>query len=450
MPATGKRHRVTTIDGPPAPSQPDEASPQEPWQERWPPLRYWIKVTLAVVATLVVLSAARSVASILILVVIAAVLAVGLDPVIRRLQGFGVGRGLSVLILVLALTGIGIAFGALVVPPLVNQATGLADDVPTYVNRLAQRDDFIGEVVRRNDVAPKIQSFIEQLPQRAGESFGTVLGIAGKVGSVVFRVLTVVILMVYFMLALPSMRRTATIMFPLDQRRQGERVMDRSIDRIGGYVAGNLITSAVCGATTLIALLVIGVPFAVPLALWAGLADLIPLVGAYVGAAPAIIVAFFVSPVAGIITLVFFIVYQQIENYVLVPRVMKNAVNLSPAAVIVSTLVGGSLAGLAGALLALPVAATVKVLVIDLWLRDRVKEGDELAKERYVEERRSELEAASSGRRRADVRKRITARLGISRPTDEPLSDDPVEQDRQRDRGDDRNHDHAQAPPPPT
>ena len=327
---------MTTIDGPPAPSQPDEASPQEPWQERWPPLRYWIKVTLAVVATLVILSAARSVASILILVVIAAVLAVGLDPVIRRLQSLGVGRGLSVLILVLTLTAIGIAFGALVVPPLVNQATGLADDVPTYVNRLAQRDDLIGEVVRRNDVAPKIQSFIEGLPQRAGESFGTVLGIAGRVGSALFRVLTVVILTVYFMLALPSMRRTATIIFPLDQRRQGERVMDRSIDRIGGYVAGNLITSAVCGATTLIALLLIGVPFAVPLALWAGLADLIPLVGAYVGAAPAIIVAFFVSPVAGIITLVFFIVYQQIENYVLVPRVMKNAVNLSPAAVIVS------------------------------------------------------------------------------------------------------------------
>ena len=101
----------------------------------------------------------------------------------------------------------------------------------------------------------------------------------------------------------------------------------------------------------------------------------------------------------------------------LVPRVMKNAVNLSPAAVIVSTLVGGSLAGLAGALLALPVAATVKVLVIDLWLRDRVKEGDELAQERYVEERRSEFEAASSGRRRTDVntqRARIAAWLGIS------------------------------------
>jgi predicted PurR-regulated permease PerM len=228
-----------------------------------------------------------------------------------------------------------VAFVALVVPPLVSQATGLADDIPTYADRLAQRDDIIGELVRRNNVAPKIQSFIEQLPQRAGASFGTLLGIAGRVGSAVFRTLTVLILMVYFMIALPSMRRTATILFPPEQRRQDERAMDRSIDRVGGYVAGNLITSVVCGASTLVVLLLIGVPFAVPLALWAGLSDLIPLVGAYVGAAPAILVAFFVSPVAGVITLVFFVAYQQIENYVVVPRVMKNAVNLSPAAVIV-------------------------------------------------------------------------------------------------------------------
>src|SRR4029450_5868367 len=105
----------------------------------------------------------------------------------------------------------------------------------------------------------------------------------------------------------------------------------------------------------------------VPLAIWAGLADLIPLVGAYLGAAPAIIVAFFVSPIAGVITLAFFIVYQQFENYVLVPRVMRDAISLSPAAVIISTLAGGAFAGLAGALLALPVAATIKVLVMDVW-----------------------------------------------------------------------------------
>jgi predicted PurR-regulated permease PerM len=387
--------------------------PAEPWKQGWPPLRYWIKVTLAVIATIAVVAAARSIANILVLVLIAAVLAVGLDPVVRRLGSLGLGRGFAVLVLVLSMIGIVIAFGLLVVPPLVNQATGLADDVPRYVARLSQRDDVVGDLIRRNDVVPKVQDFIQNLPQRAGASFDTVLGIAGSVGSVVFRALTVMILTIYFLLALPSMRRTATILFPEDQRRQGQRVMDRSIDRIGGYVAGNLVTSLVCGAATLVALLLIGVPFAVPLAIWAGLADLIPLVGAYLGAAPAIIVAFFVSPIAGVITLVFFIVYQQFENYVLVPRVMRDAISLSPAAVIISTLAGGAFAGLAGALLALPVAATIKVLVMDLWLRDRVKGGDELAKERYMEERRSEQEAVTTSRRRADVRRRILAKLGI-------------------------------------
>ena len=389
----------------------DEEQEEEEWRRRWPPPRYWIAVTVAVVATLVVLAAARSVASILILVVIAGVLAVGLDPAVRRIESTGLGRGPAVGLLVAGLAAIAAIFGWLVVPPLLEQATGLADDIPRYVARLEARDDAIGDYVRRNDVATRIQDFIQDLPQRIGESFGTVLGIAGKVGSVVFRVITVAILMIYFMLALPSMRRTAAILFPLDQRRQGERVMDRSVDRIGGYVSGNLITSGVCGVVTLVALMIVGVPFAVPLALWAGFADLIPLVGAYLGAAPAIIVALFVSPVAGIVTLAYFLLYQQFENYVLVPRVMKNAVNLSPAAVIVSTLVGGSLAGFAGALLALPVAATVKVLVIDVWLRDRVKEGDDLAKERFIEERRAEVEARSGVRARAEFRRKVMRKL---------------------------------------
>jgi predicted PurR-regulated permease PerM len=389
----------------------EESEEPEGWAQRWPPLAYWMRVTLVVVLTLAVLAGARSVANILILVVVALVLAVGFDPLVQRLTARGLSRPAAVSILVLSLVAIGVAFGALIVPPLVSQASHLADDIPTYAARLAQRDDAIGEVVRRNDVVPKVQDFIQHLPQRAAGSFGTVLGVAGKVGGMVFSVLTISILTIYFLLALPSMRRTATIVFPLDRRRQGARVMDRSIDRIGGYVYGNLITSVLCGATTLVALLLLGVPFAVPLALWAGFADLIPLVGAYMGAAPAIIVAFFVSPLSGIITLVYFVVYQQFENYVLVPRVMRNAVNLSAPAVILSTLIGGSLAGFAGALLALPVAAAGKVLVTDLWLRDRVKEGDELAKERYLEERRSEFEASSAGRKRAAFLKHVTERI---------------------------------------
>jgi predicted PurR-regulated permease PerM len=128
--------------------------------------------------------------------------------------------------------------------------------------------------------------------------------------------------------------------------------------------------------------------------MWAGLADLIPAVGSYLGAIPAIVVGLIVSPWVGVALAVFFVLYQQFENYVIVPRVMRDAVNLSPASVIISTLVGASLAGFAGALLALPVAATMKVVVLDVWLRDRMREGDTLARQRLREEREAERDAA--------------------------------------------------------
>ena len=160
--------------------------------------------------------------------------------------------------------------------------------------------------------------------------------------------------------------------------------------RIGGYVAGNAITSGICALAVTIGLVVLRVPFAIPLGIWAGFADLIPMVGSYAGAIPAIVIAFFVSPMTGLLTALFFVAHQQFENYVLVPRVMKNAVHLSIAAVIVSTLIGATLAGFAGALLALPVAATIKVIVIEIWLKDRAREGDALARKNLREIQRQE------------------------------------------------------------
>ena len=133
-------------------------------------------------------------------------------------------------------------------------------------------------------------------------------------------------------------------------------MIDDSVKKIGGYVSGNLVTSAICGLAAIVALLVIGVPYAIPLGMWAGVADLIPQVGSYLGAIPAVLVALTKGPGYGIIAVAYFIAYQQFENYVLAPRVYQNSIDLSPAAVVVSTLIGGSLAGFAGALLALPVA----------------------------------------------------------------------------------------------
>ena len=321
-----------------------------------------------------------------ILLIVALVLAIGFERLIIRLTGLGLSRGSAVLCVVLAGTVLMVTFAALVVPTLVQQVAGLGDSVPRYLSRLAGREDWVGRYVRDNQVADRVQEFVRDLPSTVGRSFGSVIDVAGRVGSVVFGIVTVAILTIYFMVSLPSMRRTASILFQPRTRKQANEVIDQSIERIGGYVTGNAITSIVCGVATLIALLAMGVPYAFPLAMWAGLADLLPAVGAYLGAAPAIVVAFFVSPLIGILVLAYFIVYQQFENYVLVPRVMKNAVNLSPAAVIIATLIGGSLAGLPGALLALPVAATVKVFLVEVWLRGRVRDGDRLAKERLKEE----------------------------------------------------------------
>lgn len=344
------------------------------WREFWPPVSYWVQVTVAVMGTTAVLLAARSVLDILVLVLIALVLAIGLEPAVRTLGRVGLGRGASAAVIFLAALLLLGLFLVLLVPPMVGQFRDFADALPGYVDQLERRDDTLGDLARRYDVAARLQDFVGHLPSAVGRSLGAILGFAGTVLSQVFHVLTVGILTLYFMLSGPRIRHTVARFFPTENRPRVERVVTAATQRIGGYVFGNLITSAVCGAATIVALLILDVPYAVPLGMWAGVADLVPQVGAYLGAIPAVLVGFFQGPATGAAVLGFFIAYQQFENYLLAPKVMQDAIDLSPAAVIVSTLIGGSLLGFAGALLALPVAATVKVIVSDIWL----KSGDDV------------------------------------------------------------------------
>jgi predicted PurR-regulated permease PerM len=402
---------------------PSDTTPQLPseperdgWRRRWPPMSYWVRVLLTVAAVSAVLIALWSVVNIVILVLIALVLAIGLDPAVRWIERRGWSRGRAVTLIFLVALSVVILFASLVIPPLVTQVGQLADDIPGYVERLSERDDALGRYFQQNDVAEKLQKFVKDLPKKITNSFGTIVGVAGKVGSAIFNVLTVAILTVYFMLSLTRMRRTATVGFAPEMRERAEDVMDQAISRIGGYVAGILTTASIAGTSALVffsilGLFHVGVPFAVPLAVFSGLLGLIPAVGAYIGAAPAVIVGFFQSGLTGVLVLVYFIVYQQVENYVIQPRIMKNAVNLSPAAVVISTLVFGSLAGFAGAVLALPAAATIKVILVELFLRDRVATGDPVAQETLEEHDRAEAEAVAEAAARATARKRMVRRL---------------------------------------
>src|SRR5207247_3297132 len=197
-------------------------------------------------------------------------------------------------------------------------------------------------------------------------------GITRSVGSIIFNLLTVAILTIYFLLSLPRLEELTERLFQGEHRARDVRVFEESLQRIGGYVSGNIAISIIAGIASFIALRLIGVPFAAALAMWVAIADLIPTVGATLGALAAVLVAAFSGVGALIATIIYFVVYQQVENYVIAPRVMAKAVDLSPAAVIVSVLIGGSLAGFAGALLAPPPAAAAKVVVRELWIRDRM------------------------------------------------------------------------------
>ena len=319
-------------------------------------------MVLTVVAVLALIYAAYLVRSIIVLVLIAAFLAVGLDPAVRRLENLGMRRGFSVATIFLAAVLFIFAFAFAVVPPLIKQVTSFATDLPGYVQDLAENNPRIKTFVEDNDIPAKLQDAVGNIPTVIGSSFGSVLGIAGSVLSALFNGLTVLVLTIYFLLSLSRIRHGSLKLVPKSKRKRVNELLDPILEKIGGYIAGQIAVALIGGALAFVYLALTGVPFPVALALWVAIAALIPLVGATIGAIPSMIVAFFTSTTLGIATLAYFLIYQQIENYVIAPRIMTKAVDVSPAAVLLAALIGGSLLGFVGALMAIPAAASLKLI----------------------------------------------------------------------------------------
>ena len=321
------------------------------------------RVIFTVAAAILTLYAVYLTRRLLLLVVVAVYLAVGLDPAVRRLQSWGLKRGQAIgailLLVVVALVG----FFAAVVPPLVEQVTEFATNLPDYVDDLAQRNPQIADYVTEQNIATRLQEAAEKVPANIGGSIGGVVGVAGSVLASIFSTVTVIVLTVYFSISLHQIRQGSLRLVPRSRRQRVQDLLDPILTKIGAYIAGNVVISVIAGIAAFVFLWIADVPFPIALALWVAIADLIPLVGATLGAIPAVIVSFFVSIPTGIATLVYFFLYQQGENYVIAPRVMTKAVDLSPAAVLVSALIGASLLGVVGVLMAIPAAAAVKLLV---------------------------------------------------------------------------------------
>jgi predicted PurR-regulated permease PerM len=319
-------------------------------------------VSLGAAATLIGLYALYTVRAILVRILIALFIAVSLDPAVRWLTRRGMRRGVAVTLIFLLAFVLAAAFLYSVIPPLVTQGRNLIDDLPGYLGRLQSRSSQYRELDDRYHISDQLEGLAGTLPGRVGSG---VLGFTSRVFGAVFNSLTILVFTVYFMADMPRIRAGVVRLFPVSRRPRARRVVDLVVDKVGGYMIGNIIISLIAGVASYIAFAVLGVPFAVPLAFLVAVFDLIPMIGATLGAVLGVSVALFTRGIwpTAVLVAAFFIAYQQLENYVIAPRVLKSTVELGAAAVLIAGLIGATVLGLVGALMAIPVAAAFNVLL---------------------------------------------------------------------------------------
>jgi predicted PurR-regulated permease PerM len=324
--------------------------------------RWGALVGLGAATTLIGLYALYTVRAILVRILIALFIAVSLDPAVRWLTRRGMRRGVAVTLIFLLAFAFAAGFLLSVIPPLVTQGRNLVDNVPEYLGRLQGRSSQFRELDDRYNISDQLQGLVGTLPSRLGTG---VLGFTGRVVGAVFTGLTVLVFTIYFMADMPRIRSGVVRLFPVERRPRARQVVDLVVDKVGGYMIGNIIISVIAGLASLIAFSLLGVPYPVPLAFVVAICDLIPMIGATLGAVIGVTVALFTTDIwpTAVLVAAFFIAYQQLENYLIAPRVLKTTVELGAAAVLIAGLVGATVLGLVGALMAIPVAAAFNVLL---------------------------------------------------------------------------------------
>lgn len=335
--------------------------PRVPWRIIWATIG-------SVLLTLLVLTMLSHLHRVLVWLVVAAFLAMVLNPAVDLLERrFSMRRALATLIVFVVGLLVVAGLVTLFVRPLISEGQKFADDLPGYVADAREGRGPIGNLVERYDLEERVQNSSGQIREYLSELGSRTVQIAGAIGTAVAGLLTILVMTLLMLLEGPRLLQGFVSVLP-PGRRDRVRIVAADCSRaITGYMAGNLLISVIAGTLTFILLLVLDVPFAAVLALFVAIMDLIPLVGATVAAIVVSLTAFGHSPTAGIVALIFFIVYQQLENHVLQPIVQGKTVQLSPLVVLVAVITGVELAGILGALLAIPVAGVIQVIARDLW-----------------------------------------------------------------------------------
>jgi predicted PurR-regulated permease PerM len=324
--------------------------------------RWAVMGTLGMLAVLLAAYGLYIVRSVLVLVLLALFLAISLDPPVQWLIRRGLRRSIAVTIVFLVVVVLIAGFIWSVVPSIVDQTGKLIADLPDYLRRLSAESTVVRKVTDRYDLTDRLSALVAGVPAKlAGGAVGFVRTFVGTAASTI----TLLVLTMYFMAGLPRLRRGLPRLFPSRSHDRVVQITDVVVEKVGGYMIGNLAISLIAGMAALICLMLVGVPFALPLAAVVAIADLIPMIGATLGAVLCLVVSLFTVGIwpGAVIVLLFFTLYQEAENYLIAPRVLRSTVNMSSVGVLVVALIGGSLFGLVGSIVAIPIAAAVKVLV---------------------------------------------------------------------------------------
>lgn len=292
-------------------------------------------------------------------------LSFALEPLVNNLQKRGWKRGLATGTILFIFILVAFVFVAAMVPLMITQIKELVETAPSWVNRISDiLESSFGIKVTTEDLLAQIQSANVSLGSTASNVAGDILNLSNKIIGGIFQMFTILLFTFYFVAEGPQIRRKLLSFLPKNQQKVVLETWEVAIDKTGGYLYSRLLLAVVSAIVTFLVLTVIGVPFALPLALWMGLiSQFIPVVGTFIAASLPLLVALLENPWSALTFVIFVILYQQFENYVIGPKITAKTMQLHPAVAVGAALIGGTLAGVLGAFLSLPLAAIAQVTI---------------------------------------------------------------------------------------
>jgi predicted PurR-regulated permease PerM len=345
----------------PAPVASPYGEPGKPFDRR-SPFFYGFVGALGALIAFWLFNALLGIGSTLMLIVVAFFLAAGLNPSVEFLERRGLRRSFAVVVVIVAALVAVVLFLVAIVPVITDQVTALSKNIPVWIDEL-ERNKKVQELNEEYGILDRITSFVTD-GDFISNLFGGALGVGLKVISALFNAFIVIVLTLYYLASLKTTTGAKYRLAPASRRDRVSALGDKVIANIGGYVSGAFLVALCAGLSSLVFLYFTEVrEYAVALAFVVALLDVIPMIGATIGAVLVSAIAFATDLKTGIACVIFYVIYQQFENYVVYPRVMSKSVDLPGAVIVIAALIGAGLLGVVGALLAIPVAAAILLII---------------------------------------------------------------------------------------